>query len=448
MSFNIPKEKKIEVMEKVKAHGVRFIRMQFTDIAGILKNIAIPVSQLEKALDGDLMFDGSSINWFANIEESDMFLIPDPDTFAIFPWRPSNGAVARLICDVYTPDMEPFIGDPRTNLKRIVQEALDMGYIMNAGPECEFFLFLVNEQGKPILATQDDAAYFDIAPIDLGEDARRDMVCTLEDIGFEIEASHHEVAPGQHEIDFKYGPAVRVADDIQTFKLVVKSLAERHGLHATFMAKPIAGINGSGMHTHQSLSNLEGVYVFYDANSPHGLSDIARWYMGGIMAHARGLTAVTNSSINSYKRLVPGYEAPVYIAWSEKNRSCLVRVPAKRGSSTRIEVRHPDPMCNPYMAMAVMLAAGLDGIRNKIEPPAAIDQNIYHMSKEERVALNIPSLPGSLEEALEDLKGDEVIKKALGPHILPKFMAAKEAECDSYRLSVTPWEIREYLKRY
>jgi glutamine synthetase len=283
MGFKMSKEKKIEVMEKVKAHVVRFIRMQFTDIAGILKNIAIPVSQLEKALDGDLMFDGSSINWFANIEESDMFLVPDPDTFAIFPWRPSNGAVARLICDVYTPDMQPFIGDPRTNLKRIVQEALDLGYIMNAGPECEFFLFLVNEQGKPILATQDDAAYFDIAPIDLGEDARRDMVCTLEDIGFEIEASHHEVAPGQHEIDFKYGPAVRVADDIQTFKLVVKSLAERHGLHATFMAKPIAGINGSGMHTHQSLSNLKGENLFYDAGSSNGLSDIARWYMGGIL---------------------------------------------------------------------------------------------------------------------------------------------------------------------
>lgn len=448
MSFNIPKEKKIEVMEKVKAHGVRFIRMQFTDLEGILKNIAIPTSQLEKALDGDLMFDGSSINWFANIEESDMFLIPDPDTFAIFPWRPSNGAVARLICDVYTPDLEPFIGDPRTNLKRIVKEAADMGYVMNAGPECEFFLFLVDDQGKPVLATQDDAAYFDIAPIDLGEDARRDMVCTLEDMGFEIEASHHEVAPGQHEIDFKYGPAIQVADNIQTFKLVVKSLAERHGLHATFMAKPIAGINGSGMHTHQSLCSMDGANVFYDPNSSNGLSDLARWYMGGIMAHARGLTVVTNSSINSYKRLVPGYEAPVYVAWSEKNRSCLVRVPAKRGASTRIEVRHPDPMCNPYMAMAVMLAAGLDGIRNKIEPPASIDKNIYHMTPAERDELFIPSLPGSLEEALEELKKDEVIMNALGPHILPKFIAAKEAECEAYKLTVTPWEIREYLSRY
>ncbi len=448
MSEIISKEKKLEVMEKVKTHGVRFIRMQFTDLAGIFKNIAIPVSQLEKALDGELMFDGSSINWFANIDESDMFLIPDPDTFAVFPWRPANGAVARFICDVYTPDLKPFIGDPRTNLKRVVKEAEDMGYIMNAGPECEFFLFLVDSNGKPIVATQDEAAYFDIGPIDLGEDARRDIVCTLEDMGFEIEASHHEVAPGQHEIDFKYGPALKIADDIMTYKLVVRALAERHGLHATFMAKPISGINGSGMHCHQSLSTLDGKNAFYDPNSPDGLSQIARWYMGGIMAHARGLTAVTNPSINSYKRLVPGYEAPVYVAWSGQNRSCLVRVPAKRGASTRIEVRHPDPMCNPYMAMAVMLEAGLDGIRNQIEPPAPIDKNIYKMSQEERIALGIPSLPGSLPEALEELKKDETMQKALGGHIYPKFVAAKEAEYADYNLEVHPWEIREYLCKY
>jgi glutamine synthetase len=295
MGFKMSKEKKIEVMEKVKAHGVRFIRMQFTDIAGILKNIAIPVSQLEKALDGDLMFDGSSINWFANIEESDMFLVPDPDTFAIFPWRPSNGAVARLICDVYTPDMQPFIGDPRTNLKRIVQEALDLGYIMNAGPECEFFLFLVNEQGKPILATQDDAAYFDIAPIDLGEDARRDMVCTLEDIGFEIEASHHEVAPGQHEIDFKYGPAVRVADDIQTFKLVVKSLAERHGLHATFMACSIFSLQGSSQVRQipgiQDQIHLEGQGNLLDELNSQGIAvqvTYQEYFFKGVFLHGSG----------------------------------------------------------------------------------------------------------------------------------------------------------------
>lgn len=444
------KDKKLEVMEKVKANGVRFIRLQFTDICGILKNVAIPVSQLDKALDGELMFDGSSISGFAEIEESDMYLVPDPDTFTVFPWRPSNGAVARMICDVYTPEpnKNPFSGDPRTNLKRIIKEAADMGLVMNAGPEGEFFLFLVDEQGHPVLNTQDMAGYFDLAPVDLGEDARRDMVCTLEDMGFEIEASHHEVAPGQHEIDFKYGPADKIADDIQTYKLVVRSIAERHGLHASFMAKPIAGINGSGMHTHQSLFNLEGENVFYAADKPYQLSDLARWYMGGIMKHARALTAITNPTVNSYKRLVPGYEAPVYIAWSEKNRSCLIRVPAKRGISTRIEVRHPDPMCNPYLAMAVMLAAGLDGIKNQIEPPAPVDANIYHMTPLEREKAGIDSLPGSLLEAVAELKKDEVIKNALGPHIFSRFVEAKQAEWQRYNLEVHPWEITEYMRSF
>lgn len=444
------KEKKIEVIEKVKENGVRFLRLQFTDVTGVLKNVAIPVSQLEKTLDGELMFDGSSIEGFARIEESDMFLIPDPDTFVVFPWRPATGGVARMICDVYTPEPNkfPFIGDPRSNLKRIVKQAADMGFVMNAGPECEFFLFTVDEQGHPVVATQDEAGYFDLAPVDLGEDARRDMVCTLEDMGFEIEASHHEVAPGQHEIDFRYGSALNIADDIVTFKLVVRTIAQRHGLHATFMAKPIAGINGSGMHTHQSLSSLDGKNLFYDANAPHGLSDLARWYMGGVMTHARALTAITNPTVNSYKRLVPGYEAPVYVAWSEANRSCLVRVPAKRGASTRIEVRHPDPMSNPYLALAVMLAAGLDGIKNKIEPPAPVDANIYHMSARDREALGIPSLPGSLPEALEALSQDEVIKDALGPHIYEKFVTAKIAEFERYNTDVHPWEIREYLKSF
>ncbi|MDD2620495.1 MAG: type I glutamate--ammonia ligase [Syntrophomonadaceae bacterium] len=444
------KDKKLEVIEKVKANGVRFIRLQFTDIMGVLKNVAIPVSQLDKALDGELMFDGSSISGFAEIEESDMYLVPDPDTFTVFPWRPSNGAVARLICDVYTPepDKSPFNGDPRTNLKRLIKEAADMGFVMNAGPEGEFFLFLVDEKGQPILNTQDMAGYFDLAPVDLGEDARRDMVCTLEDMGFEIEASHHEVAPGQHEIDFKYGPADKIADDIQTYKLVVRTIAERHGLHASFMAKPIAGINGSGMHTHQSLFSPDGKNVFYDADKPHQLSDIARWYMGGIMKHARALTAITNPTVNSYKRLVPGYEAPVYIAWSEKNRSCLVRVPAKRGVSTRIEVRHPDPMCNPYLAMAVMLAAGLDGVKNQIEPPAPIDANIYHMSPADREKAGIASLPGSLLEAVAELEKDEVIKNALGPHIVSRFVAAKKAEWERYNMEVHPWEITEYMRSF
>lgn len=444
------KDKKLEVMEKVKANGVRFIRLQFTDIGGVLKNVAIPVSQLDKALDGELMFDGSSISGFAEIDESDMYLVPDPDTFCVFPWRPSNGAVARMICDVYTPDPDkkPFSGDPRTNLKRVIKEAADMGFVMNAGPEGEFFLFLVDEKGNPVLNTQDLAGYFDLAPFDLGEDARRDMVCTLEDMGFEIEASHHEVAPGQHEIDFKYGPVDKIADDIQTYKLVVRTIAERHGLHASFMAKPIAGINGSGMHTHQSLFTLDGKNVFYDPEKPNQLSDIARWYMGGIMKHARALTAITNPSINSYKRLVPGYEAPVYIAWSEQNRSCLVRVPAKRGMSTRIEVRHPDPMCNPYLAMAVMLAAGLDGVKNQIEPPAPVDTNIYHMSQADRDQAGIASLPGSIMEALAELEKDEVIKNALGPHIVSRFIEGKKAEYERYNMEVHAWEVNEYLRSF
>lgn len=439
----------MEVLEKVKTHGVRFIRLQFTDVNGVLKNVAIPASQVEKALEGDLMFDGSSIEGFARIEESDMYLIPDPSTFTIMPWRPSSGAVARMICDVYSPSPKaPFIGDPRTNLKRIIKQAEDMGFVMNAGPECEFFLFNLDEEGVPIIHTHDQAGYFDLAPVDLGEDARRDMVCTLEDMGFEIEASHHEVAPGQHEIDFKYGPALQVADDIVTFKLVVRTIAQRHGLHATFMPKPIVGINGSGMHTHQSLASLDGTNLFYDPNTPDQLSDIARWYMGGIIKHARGLTAITNPTVNSYKRLVPGYEAPVYVAWSEQNRSCLIRVPAKRGASTRIEVRHPDPSCNPYLAMAVMLAAGLDGIKNKIEPPAPVDANIYHLSQAERDSMGIPSLPGSLVEALLALEEDQLIKDALGPHIYKKFTEVKWAEWERYCREVHPWEIQEYLRKF
>jgi glutamine synthetase len=441
---------KASVIEKVKHYGVRFIRLQFTDVTGILKNVAIPVSQLEKALNGELMFDGSSIEGFARIEESDMYLIPDPGTFAVMPWRPASGAVARMICDVYTPEPNkvPFLGDPRSNLKRIVKQAEDMGYVMNAGPECEFFLFTVDSEGNPLIHTQDEAGYFDLAPVDLGEDARRDMVCTLEDMGFEIEASHHEVAPGQHEIDFKYGPALKVADDIATFKLVVRSIAQRHGLHATFMAKPIAGINGSGMHTHQSLSTLDGKNVFYDPDSPDQLSDTARWYMGGIIKHARGMTAITNPTVNSYKRLVPGYEAPVYVAWSHQNRSALIRIPAKRGPSTRIEVRHPDPTCNPYLALAVMLAAGLDGIKNKIEPPAAIDANIYRMSRAEREKLGIASLPGSLAEALQAMDEDELIKDTLGPHIYTKYVESKWSEWESYCTEVHPWETKTYLRKY
>ena len=440
-------KRKADLLKKIKENDVRFLRLQFTDIAGVMKNLAVPISQVEKVLDGEIMFDGSSINGFADISESDMYLVPDLDTFVIFPWRSANGKVARLICDIYLPDGHPFPGCPRTNLKRVLKEANDLGYTMHVGPEAEFFLFLSDEKGHATTQVQDEAGYFDLAPIDLGENARRDMDTTLEEMGFEIEASHHEVAPGQHEIDFKYGDALHVADAIMTFKLVVRSIAQRHGLHASFMPKPIFGINGSGMHTHQSLFK-DGQNSFYDPNGPDQLSDTARYYMGGILKHARAFAAITNPTVNSYKRLVPGYEAPVNIAWSGANRSCLVRIPAKRGASTRVEVRNPDPTCNPYLALAAMLSAGMDGIKNKIEPPAAVDRNIYKMEDEERIALGIGSLPGNLLEALVELEASELIKGALGSHIYEKFRQGKLEEWNEYNIQVTPWEVSSYLTKF
>ncbi|HPT69327.1 MAG TPA: type I glutamate--ammonia ligase [Syntrophomonas sp.] len=440
-------KRKADLLKKIKDNDVRFLRLQFTDIAGVMKNLAVPISQVEKVLDGEIMFDGSSINGFADISESDMYLVPDLDTFVIFPWRSANGKVARLICDIYLPDGTPFPGCPRNNLKRVLKEANDLGYAMHVGPEAEFFLFLSDEKGHATTQVQDEAGYFDLAPIDLGENARRDMDTTLEEMGFEIEASHHEVAPGQHEIDFKYGDALHVADAIMTFKLVVRSIAQRHGLHASFMPKPIFGINGSGMHTHQSLFK-DGQNCFYDPNGPDQLSETARHYMGGILKHARSFAAITNPTVNSYKRLVPGYEAPVNIAWSGANRSCLVRVPAKRGASTRIEVRNPDPTCNPYLALAAMLSAGMDGIKNKIEPPAAVDRNIYKMEDEERAALGIGSLPGNLLEALIELEKSELIKGALGNHIYEKFRQGKLEEWNEYNIQVTPWEVSSYLTKF
>ncbi|NHM26174.1 type I glutamate--ammonia ligase [Desulfofundulus sp. TPOSR] len=438
---------KKEVLAKAREMGVKFIRLQFTDILGVLKNMAITVEQLEKALDGELMFDGSSIHGFTRIEESDMYLRPDPRTFAVFPWRPRDGAVARLMCDVYNPDGTPYAGCPRNTLKRVLAQAAEMGFTMNVGPELEFFLFQVDSEGRPTLRTHDKAGYFDLSPVDLGENARRAMVLTLEEMGFEIEASHHEVAPGQHEIDFKYSDALDCADKIVTFKFVVRTIAQRHGLHATFMPKPVYGINGSGMHTNQSLFR-GNENAFYDPSAPDGLSDIARYYIGGLMKHARALAAITNPTVNSYKRLVPGYEAPVYIAWSGRNRSPLIRIPAKRGMSTRIELRNPDPSCNPYLALAVCLAAGLDGIKNRIAPPPPCDRNIYEMTAAERRELGIESLPASLEEALQELAGDEVIRGALGEDIYTKFVEAKQKEWENYRVQVHPWEIEEYLTKF
>ncbi|KKM10222.1 glutamine synthetase [Clostridiales bacterium PH28_bin88] len=434
-------------MARAREMNVQFVRLQFTDILGVLKNVAITVDQLEKALDGELMFDGSSIEGFVRIEESDMYLRPDPDTFTVFPWRPQEGAVARLICDVYNPDGTPFAGCPRNTLKRVLAEAAEMGYTMNVGPEAEFFLFHTDPHGRPTLTTHDQAGYFDLTPVDRGEDARRDMVLTLQKMGFEIEASHHEVAPGQHEIDFKYADALTTADNIVTFKFVVRTIAQRHGLHATFMPKPVFGINGSGMHCNQSLFK-GGTNAFYDPNAPLELSQVAYYYIGGLMDHARGMAAVTNPTVNSYKRLVPGYEAPVYIAWSARNRSPLIRIPAKRGLSTRIELRNPDPATNPYLALAVMLKAGLDGIKRKIQPPPATDRNIYHMDASTREELGIKSLPGSLAEALHELAKDQVIAGALGDHVYQHFVEAKRIEWDHYRMQVHSWEIEQYLTKF
>jgi glutamine synthetase len=444
MRKNYSKE---DIMELVKDEDVEFIRLQFTDMFGSLKNVAVTASQLQKALDNKCMFDGSSIEGFVRIEESDMYLYPDLGTLEIFPWRPQQGKVARLICDVYRPNGEPFEGDPRYILKRAVKEAEDMGYKFEVGPECEFFLFHTDENGMPTTLTHEKAGYFDLGPLDLGENARRDMVLTLEDMGFVIEASHHEVAPAQHEIDFKYDEALATADNIMTFKLAVKTIAKRHGLHATFMPKPKYGVNGSGMHINMSLFR-DGKNIFDDPSDKLGLSQEAYYFIGGIIRHMKGMTAVTNPLVNSYKRLVPGFEAPVHIAWSGTNRSPLIRIPSTRGEGTRIELRCPDPSANPYLALAVCLRAGLDGIVNKIQPPASVDCNIFAMSEEEKKKLGIEAIPGTLIEAVGELEKDELVRETLGRHVSEKYIEAKKAEWADYRSQVTDWEINQYLNQF
>lgn len=436
-----------DVLKMVEENDVKFIRLQFTDVFGMLKNVAITAKQLPRVLDEGAMFDGSSIDGFARIEESDMLLKPDTNSFEIFPWRPQQGKVARLICDVYTTDGNPYVGCPRYILKKTLAEAEKMGYTMNVGPECEFFLFHTDADGKPTTITHDDGGYFDLAPIDKGEDARRDICLTLEEMGFEIEASHHEVAAGQHEIDFKYADALTVADNIMTFKIVVKSIAARHGLYATFMPKPIFGINGSGMHANQSLSTKDG-NAFYDKNGELELSTVAYGYIAGIIEHMKSIVAVTNPTVNSYKRLVPGYEAPCYVAWSGKNRSPLIRIPASRGSGTRVEVRCPDPTANPYLAIALMLASGLDGIKRGLKAPAPVNKNIFAMSEKEMAELGVSSLPGSLFDALQTFKADPLVRKTLGDHIFNVYQEFKMKEWDRYRTAVHPWEIEEYLTKY
>lgn len=439
---------KDEILQHAEANNVRYVRLQFTDLLGIVKNVEIPVDQLPKALDNKIMFDGSSIEGFVRIEESDMYLMPDRSTWLVFPWDTPQGNIARLICDIHLPDGSPFPGDPRAVLKGQLARAKALGFSsFNVGPEPEFFLFKLDEHGNPTDQVNDEGGYFDWAPLDLGENCRRDIVLTLENMGFEVEASHHEVAPGQHEIDFKYADAIEAADNIATFRLVVKTVARQHGLHATFMPKPVYGINGSGMHAHLSLFK-NGTNSFYDESDEAGLSTTARHFLAGILEHASGFTAICNPTINSYKRLVPGYEAPCYIAWSGKNRSPLVRVPAARGQSTRIEVRSPDPSCNPYLAISALLASGLDGIENKFDLDSPVNRNIYIMTENEMDETGIRSLPANLNDALEELAKDDVLVKALGEHVVLHFVEAKKFEWNMFRTQVTEWERQQYLSLY
>jgi glutamine synthetase len=438
---------KRDVLQLAEKFDVDFLRLQFTDILGVNKNVEVPRSQFEKALDGQIMFDGSSIEGFVRIEESDMLLHPELGTFRILPYDDEGGRVARLICDIRTPDEQPFAGCPRTALKRQIDRAAKLGYTMMAGCEAEFFLFEGAPDGSPTTSTHDSGAYFDLSPVDRGEEIRRVMVEHLELMGFEVEAAHHEVAPGQHEIDFRYADALTTADNIATFRFVVRDVARRHGFLASFMPKPIQGQNGSGMHTHQSLFRGKE-NAFFDPKAEHQLSKVALSYIEGLLQHARGFCAITNPLINSYKRLVPGYEAPVNVAWSMRNRSPLVRIPDRRGLGTRCELRMPDPSANPYLALTVQLAAGLHGVEEKLPAREPVNRNIFRMSYRDRRKYRIDELPRDLHEALEYFEKDDVIKAALGEHLTERFLEAKRDEVLQYNLQVSKWEIDSYLGRY
>lgn len=439
---------KEDVRRIAEAENVQFLRLMFTDLYGIVKNVEVPISQLDKLLDNKLMFDGSSIDGYTRIEESDMYLYPDLSTWMIFPWGSEHGKIARIICKVYQSDHTPFMGDPRNNLIRILQEMEALGFSnFNIGPEPEFFLFKMQDDGTITHRLNDHGSYFDLAPVDLGENCRREIVLELEKMGFDVEASHHEVAPGQHEIDFKYADALHACDNIQTFKLVVKTVARKFGLHATFMPKPLANVNGSGMHINMSLFK-DGKNAFYDEKDPDELSETARYFLGGLLKHALSFTAVTNPIVNSYKRLVPGFEAPVYVAWSDRNRSPLVRVPVARKNSTRLELRSVDPSANPYLAIAVILSAGLNGLKNKITPAEAVDRNIYEMTNQELKDNGIDILPTTLNSALCKLQKDDVIKKALGNHLFNNFVEGKKLEWNNYRKQVSEWERQKYFEMY
>jgi len=441
-----------EILSLIEEEGVDFLRLQFTDILGTVKNVSIPAHQAAKAFDEGIYFDGSSIEGFVRIQESDMRLNPDPDTFAILPWRSrreDSTVSARLICDVInTSTGKPFGGDPRHVLKRAIARAEDMGYEMNAGPEPEFFVFEKDEKGRATTETHDHGGYFDLGPKDLAQEIRAEIIYMLEAMGFEVEASHHEVAPGQHEIDFKYADALTTADNIATFRSVVRAVAELHGVHATFMPKPISGINGSGMHTHISLFGEDG-NAFHEESDEFGLSETAYQFLAGVLEHAPAITAICNPTVNSYKRLVPGYEAPIYVAWSDVNRSALVRKPAARGpNASRIELRSPDPSCNPYLALAVMLHAGLDGIEKGLDCPDPVRENIYEFTEQDRIDRGIETLPSTLGQALTALNADEVILDALGPHIASKFTEAKTHEYTDFLASVSQWELDRYLETF
>ncbi len=437
-----------DILDLAAAYQVDFLRLQFTDILGVNKNVELPRSQFAKALDGEIMFDGSSIEGFVRIEESDMLLKPDLATFRVLPYDDEGGRVARILCDIHTPDEAPFAGCPRLTLKRQLERAARLGYSMMAGCEAEFFLFERSAAGGPSTVTHDDAAYFDLGPIDKGEEIRRVIVEQLVLMGFEVETAHHEVARGQHEIDFRYADALTTADNLATFKFIVRNVASRYGYFASFMPKPIQGINGSGMHTHQSLFRGQRDNAFFDADAENQLSAVALSYIEGLLQHARGFCAITNPLINSYKRLVPGYEAPVNVAWSMRNRSPLVRIPDRRGPGTRCELRMPDPSCNPYLALAVQLAAGLDGVERKLEAREPVNRNIFRMTYRDRRKYRIDELPRDLHEALELLEKDDVVKDALGPHLTERFLEAKREEVLQYNLQVSQWEIDNYLGRY
>ena len=440
---------KDEVRKMVKDENIRFLRVMFTDMLGTIKSVDLPVSQLDKLMDNKIMFDGSSIDGFVRIEESDMYLYPDMSTWLVFPWGAEHGKVARVICSVQTVDGEPFAGDPRNNLKRVLKDMQKMGFKdFNIGPEPEFFLFKTDEQGNPTQTVNDQENYFDMEPADRGEDCRRDIVLALEKMGFDVEAAHHEVAPGQHEVDFKYSDALEAADNIQTFKLIVKTIAKKYGLHATFMPKPLSGINGSGMHLNMSLFTQNGDNAFFDPEDERQLSQTAYHFLGGLMKHARAYTAVCNPIVNSYKRLVPGFEAPVYVAWSTSNRSPLIRIPSDRGMGTRVELRSADPSANPYLAIAAVLEAGLDGLRNELPAIHEVDENIYQMTSKERVEKDVRNLPDTLHNALKSLAKDEVVKGSMGDHIYHSFMEAKTREYNAYRQHVSDWERQRYMEKY